>query len=68
MQLLQWMISLITGTSGGTGGGGTKLMPAIMGLTGVMSPRLGSNLCRHRESRGQKNVQMLDHSLSARLR
>lgn len=45
MQLLQWMISF-------TGGGGARLMPAIMGLTGVRSPRLGWKRCRHRESGG----------------
>lgn len=54
MQLLLWMISLTTGRSGGTGGGGTRLMPVIMGLMGVMSPRPGSNLWMHRESAGDK--------------
>lgn len=54
MQLLLWMISLTTGRSGGTGGGGTRLMPAIMGLMGAMSPRPGSNLWMHRESAGDK--------------
>lgn len=50
MQLLQWMISLMTGMSGGTGGGGTRLIPAIMGFMGAMSPSPGSNLWIHRES------------------
>lgn len=54
VQLLLWMISLTTGRSGGTGGGGTRLMPAIMGLMGAMSPRPGSNLWMHRESAGDK--------------
>lgn len=54
MQLLLWMISLTTGRSGGMGGGGTRLMPAIMGLMGAMSPRPGSNLWMHRESAGDK--------------
>lgn len=53
VQLVQWMISLMTGTSGGTGGGGTRLIPAIMGLIGAMRPRPGSNLWMHRGSVGQ---------------
>ncbi len=50
MQLLQWMISLKTGSSAAKGWGGTRLMPAIMGLIGVMMPRLGSNPCIQMES------------------
>ena len=54
MQLLQWMISLMTGTSGGTGGGGgTRLIPAIIGFMGPIRPRPGSNLWIHRDSVGQ---------------
>jgi len=49
VQLLQWMISLITGSSA-TGCGGTRVMPAIMGLIGVRMPRLGSKPCIHIES------------------
>jgi len=55
VQLLQWIISLMTGTSGGTGGGGIRLMPAIMGFMGAMRLRPGSNLWIHRESVGQNN-------------
>lgn len=44
MQLLQWIISLMTGRSGGTGGGGTRPMPAIMGFIGAIRPSPGSNL------------------------
>lgn len=42
VQLVQWIISLMTGSSGCTGGGGTKLIPAIMGLMGAIIPKLGS--------------------------
>lgn len=42
VQLLQWIISLMTGSSGCTGGGGTRLIPAIMGLMGAIMPKLGS--------------------------
>lgn len=44
VQLLQWIISLTTGTSVG-GGGGTNPMPGIIGLIGVIPVimlRLGS--------------------------
>lgn len=61
VQLWQWMISLTTGMSGGTGGGGTRLMPAIMGLMGVMSPRPVSNLWIHRESAEHNMMQVWSH-------
>lgn len=50
VQLLQWMISLMTGRSGVTGGGGARLIPAIMGFMGAMSPSPVSNLWIHNES------------------
>lgn len=56
MQLLQWIISLMTGMSWGTGGGGTRLMPAIMGFMGAMRPSPGSNLWRHRVSAGENDT------------
>lgn len=53
VQLLQWMISLATGISGGMGGG-TIPKPGIMGLIGgipVISPRVGSKSKRERSVR-----------------
>ena len=55
VQLLQWMISLIIGSSGGTGGGGTRLIPAIIGFIGVMMPRVGSNPWIQMESENHKD-------------
>lgn len=45
-------------------------MPPIMGLKGVMSPRLGSNLWMHRDSWGQnKSTNMVSDPFSkARLK
>lgn len=56
VQLLQWIISLMTGSSGCTGGGGTRLIPAIMGLMGAIIPKLGSKLWIQMES-GRKKIQ-----------
>lgn len=56
MQLLQWMISFITGSSAGTGWGGTRLIPAIMGLIGVMIPKLGSKPCMQMDSEDGKVI------------
>lgn len=55
VQLLQWIISLMTGSSGCTGGGGTRLIPAIMGLMGAIIPKLGSKLWIQMESGRKKN-------------
>lgn len=56
VQLLQWIISLMTGSSGCTGGGGTRLIPAIKGLMGAIIPKLGSKPWIQMESgRGKKS-------------
>lgn len=55
VQLLQWMISLMMGCSGGAGGGGTRVIPAIRGFRGVMMPKLGSKLWTQMESENHKD-------------
>lgn len=51
MQLWQWMISLMMG---GPGGGGTRLIPAIMGLMGARRPSPGSKPWIQIESGGER--------------